>query len=96
MSTAAKNVMAVVCAAGATFALAVALGLRLTPAPRTRLDYLVIGSVATFLMLGVIFGMALVLWIKPRGLLGKGRKQESADSEQEPGRESTHPDQAAR
>ncbi|MGB9610673.1 MAG: hypothetical protein ACPL7M_06845 [Bryobacteraceae bacterium] len=96
MGTAAKHVMAVVCAAVATFALAVALGLRLTPAPRTRLDYLVIGSVATFLMLGVIFGMALVFWIRPRGLLGKGRKQESAGPEQESGSGSPPADQAAR
>lgn len=79
MSTGARNVLGTVCAAVAVFALAVLLGLRLTPPPRTRLDYLVIGSAATFLMLGVVFGMALALWIRPRGLLWFRRKKGQAE-----------------
>ncbi|MGQ9919495.1 MAG: hypothetical protein ACUVS7_19025 [Bryobacteraceae bacterium] len=60
------------------FVLAVAAGLKLTPEPRAQIDYLVIGSVATFLMLGVVFGLSLALWIKPHNLLGKRRPRAQA------------------
>lgn len=89
MGKTARNVLAVICAAVAAFAGAVALGLRLTPAPRTRLDYLVIGSVATFLMLGVIFGFSLSLWIRPRRLLPRRRR---AGGEEPPDASGTGPD----
>lgn len=76
MSPAARRAIAAVLAAAAVFALAVLLGLRLIPPPRTQLDYLVIGSVATFLMLGVVFGLALVWWIRPSALFPRRRKKQ--------------------
>lgn len=79
MSPAARRAIAAVLAAAAVFALAVLLGLWLTPPPRSRLDYLVIGSAATFLLLGVLFGLALAWWIRPGALFPRRRrKQESA------------------
>lgn len=72
-----------VAAAVSVFGLAVAAGLKLTPEPRAQIDYLVIGSVATFLMLGVVFGLVLALWVKPRDFLAKRRqKTRPADSPQ--------------
>ncbi|MCS7043558.1 MAG: hypothetical protein NZR01_12285 [Bryobacteraceae bacterium] len=79
MGTAARNAAAIVLAGAGVFALAVLLGLRITPPPRTSLDYLVIGSVATFLMLGVVFGLVLALWIKPQGLPFRRRKKQPGD-----------------
>lgn len=76
MSSAARRVITAAVSAIAVFALAVLLGLRLAPAPRTKLDYLVIGSVATFLMLGVVFGLALVWWIRPSALFPRRRKKQ--------------------
>lgn len=69
-----KRAALTVAAAVCVFALAVAAGLKLTPEPRAQIDYLVIGSVATFLMLGVVFGLVLALWIKPRDFLAKRRQ----------------------
>lgn len=73
MRPAAKRVLLIAAAATVVFALAVAAGLQLVPEPRAQIDYLVIGSVATFLMLGVVFGLVLVLYVKPRDFLGKRR-----------------------
>jgi hypothetical protein len=80
MSLAARRIVTAIAAAAAAFSLAVFLGLRLTPPPRTRLDYLVIGSVATFLMLGVVFGLALAWWIQPARLFLRRRKKEEASA----------------
>jgi hypothetical protein len=68
-----RRVLIVALIAAAVFAGAVAAGLRLTPEPRTQIDYLVIGSVATFLTLGAVFGLVLFLWVKPREFLVKRR-----------------------
>jgi len=68
-----RRVLIVALIAAAVFAGAVAAGLRLTPEPRTQVDYLVIGSVATFLTLGAVFGLVLFLWVKPREFLVKRR-----------------------
>ncbi|MEJ5368038.1 MAG: hypothetical protein WHT08_06955 [Bryobacteraceae bacterium] len=68
-----KRAILIAAAGAAVFALAVAAGLKLTSAPRTQADYLVIGSVATFLMLGVVFGLLLALWVKPKDFLVKRR-----------------------
>ncbi len=76
MSHSIRRTLAVVAAAAGVFTLAVVVGLQLTPAPRTQVDYLVIGSVATFLMLGAVFGLLLALWIKPRDFLAKRRPKE--------------------
>jgi len=89
MSPSAKRALTIAAAGVAVFAASVLLGLRLTPEPRTELDYLVIGSVATFLMLGVVFGMMLALWIKPRDLFVKRRRK--AGGEEPPGESGNGP-----
>lgn len=76
-----RRVLAVAAAAIVVFALSVIVGLRLTPEPRTQLDYLVIGSVATFLMLGAVFGLLLALWIKPRDFLARRRPKQTGAGE---------------
>lgn len=76
MSSAPRRTLTAIVAAAAAFALAVLLGLWLTPPPRSRLDYLVIGSAATFLMLGVFFGLALAWWIRPDALFPRRRKRQ--------------------
>jgi len=84
MSQSFRRALVVVAAAAGVFTLAVVVGLQLAPAPRTQVDYLVIGSVATFLMLGVVFGLLLALWIKPRDFLGRRRPKEEAGGGEEP------------
>lgn len=83
MSHTFRRSLVVVAAAAGVFLLSVAAGLWLTPEPRTQLDYLVIGSVATFLMLGAVFGLLLTLWIKPREFLAK-RRQKDAGAKESP------------
>ncbi len=76
MSHSFRRALVVVAAAAGVFTLSVVVGLQITPEPRTQVDYLVIGSVATFLMLGAVFGLLLALWIKPRDFLAKRRSKE--------------------
>lgn len=80
MGNSSRRVLAIVAAAAGVFALSVVLGLQLAPEPRTQLDYLVIGAVATFLASGVVFGLILALWIKPRDFLARRRpRQQDTD-----------------
>lgn len=79
-----RRVLMVALIAAAVFAGAVAAGLRLTPEPRTQIDYLVIGSVATFLTLGAVFGLVLFLWVKPREFLVKRRPKPQNQDEGAP------------
>ncbi len=85
MSQSFRRALAITAAAAGVFALSVIVGLQLTPEPRTQLDYLVIGSVATFLMLGAVFGLLLALWIKPRDFLARRRpkKTETGEADKE-------------
>jgi hypothetical protein len=79
MSQSFRRTLVIAAAGAGVFVFAVWMGLQLTPEPRTQLDYLVIGSVATFLMLGAVFGLILTLWIKPRGFLGKRRARQQGE-----------------
>ncbi len=81
MSQSFRRALLIVAAAAGVFTLAAAVGLHFTPEPRTQLDYLVIGSVATFLMLGAVFGLLLALWIKPRDFLARRRQKEDGGGE---------------
>lgn len=81
MSQSFRRALAITAAAIGVFALSVIVGLQLTPEPRTQLDYLVIGSVATFLMLGAVFGLLLALWIKPRDFLARRRPKQAGAGE---------------
>ena len=51
-------------AAAIVFVVTLAVGLRLLPGPHSETDYLVVGSVATFLCLGVLFAVLITTWIK--------------------------------
>jgi len=51
-------------AAAIAFVVTIAIGLRLLPGPHSETDYLVVGSVATFLCLGVLFAVLITTWIK--------------------------------
>ena len=51
-------------AAAIVFAVTVAIGLKILPEPHSETDYLVVGSVATFLSLGVLFAVLITTWIK--------------------------------
>ena len=84
MSSRSRRLLAAASAATGVFALAAAAGLWLAPEPRTQIDYLVIGSVATFLMLGVVFGLALAFWIRPQHFLVKRRPKRPAGPPREP------------
>lgn len=64
---------ALVASVAIVFGLGVAVGLRLTPPPRSETDYLVIGSVATLLGLGVLFAVLVVTWLRAPGIFFKRR-----------------------
>jgi hypothetical protein len=66
-------------AAAIVFAVTVALGLKVLPAPHSETDYLVVGSVATFLSLGVLFAVLITTWIKSPEVFFK--KPRAADTE---------------
>jgi hypothetical protein len=60
-------------AAAIVFVVTIAMGLRLLPGPHTETDYLVVGSVATFLCLGVLFAVLITTWIKSPDVFFKKR-----------------------
>jgi hypothetical protein len=60
-------------AAAIAFVITVAIGLRLLPGPHTETDYLVVGSVATFLCLGVLFSVLITTWIRSPEVFFKKR-----------------------
>lgn len=84
MGNTARRALIVVAIAALVFTGAALAGLWLTPEPRAQIDYLVIGSVATFLMLGVVFGLLLVFWIKPREFLASRRPKPRSPQEGAP------------
>ncbi|MBN9656871.1 MAG: hypothetical protein J0H49_01760 [Acidobacteria bacterium] len=65
--------------AAIVFGVTVAIGLRLLPEPHSETDYLVVGSIATFLSLGVLFAVLIATWIKSPEIFFKRRKKESDD-----------------
>lgn len=55
------------------FCITLAIGLKLLPGPHTETDYLVVGSVATFLCLGVLFAVLITTWIRTPNVFFKKR-----------------------
>jgi cytochrome c oxidase assembly factor CtaG len=55
------------------FGVVVAIGLRLLPGPHTETDYLVVGSVATFIALGVLFVVLITSYVKSPDVFFKRR-----------------------
>ena len=66
-------------AAAIAFVVTVAIGLRLLPGPHSETDYLVVGSIATFLSLGVLFAVLITTWIRSSEVFFKKRTQPQAD-----------------
>lgn len=71
-------------AAAIVFAVTVALGLKVLPEPHSETDYLVVGSVATFFSLGVLFAVLITTWIKAPTVFFKRRPAPGADAEAGP------------
>lgn len=71
-------------AAAIVFVIAVAAGLRLLPGPHTETDYLVVGSVATFLCLGVLFAVLITAWIRSPEVFFKRRSKPQPDGTPRP------------
>jgi hypothetical protein len=67
-------------AAAIAFVITVAVGLRLLPGPHSETDYLVVGSVATFLCLGVLFSVLITTWIRSSDVFFKKRAKPEAGS----------------
>lgn len=65
--------------AAIVFGVTVAIGLRLLPEPRSETDYLVVGSIATFVSLGVLFAVLIATWVKSPEIFFKRRKKEPDD-----------------
>jgi xanthine/uracil permease len=61
------------------FGIVVVAGLRLLPSPHTDSDYLVVGSVATFVALGVLFLALITTWIKTPNVFFKRREKPPED-----------------
>ena len=55
------------------FAVVVAIGLQLLPSPHSETDYLVVGSVATFIALGVLFVVLITSYVKSPDVFFKRR-----------------------
>ncbi len=87
-----KNWLILGFAAVFVFAAVVLIGLRLVPAPHTETDYLVIGSVATFLCMTLLFGALLKTWRQSSDAFFKKRQRkvepDEGDSSQTPPSES--------
>jgi hypothetical protein len=64
MESRAVRVLVLMAAVLIVFGTVVMVGLRLLPAPHTESDYLVVGSVATFIALGVLFLTLISTWVR--------------------------------
>lgn len=80
MRSPAGRILLLIAAAVAVFSASVGVGLRLLPQPHTDTDYLVVGSVATFLTLGVIFAVVLSAWIKTPDVFFRKRKKQPGEA----------------
>ena len=62
------------------FGLALVVGLRLLPEPHSETDYLVVGSIATLLCLGVLFAVMITTWVKSADVFFKKRPKGRAEA----------------
>ncbi|MBI4894013.1 MAG: hypothetical protein HY821_25575 [Acidobacteria bacterium] len=81
MNSALGRTLTLAGAAVIVFGVTVAIGMKLVPPPRTESDYLVIGSVATFLSLIVLFAVLLTTWLKAPEVFFKKRPKRPAGEE---------------
>jgi len=71
------RVLGLIAAVLVVFGTVVAIGLRLLPEPHSETDYLVIGSVATFIALGVLFVVLITSYVKSPEVFFKRREKDS-------------------
>lgn len=82
MGTAAGRALMLAASAVIVFGVTAAIGLKLVPAPHNETDYLVIGSIATLLALGVLFAVLLTTWLRSPDVFF--RRRPKAASEEKP------------
>lgn len=63
--------------AAIVFGVTVAIGLKLLPVPHSETDYLVVGSIATFVSLAVLFGVLIATYVRSPEIFFKRRKRDS-------------------
>ena len=63
--------------AAALFASVALIGLQVMPRPHTSADLMVIGSIATFVSLGAVFGVLILTWTKSPDTFYKRRSKPS-------------------
>ncbi|MBI5281917.1 MAG: hypothetical protein HY858_09565 [Candidatus Solibacter usitatus] len=73
-----------ICGAGIVFGVTVAVGLQVLPGPHTETDFLVVGSAATLLSLGVVFGVLIGTWVKSPELFFKRRQAQAREDQEKP------------
>lgn len=80
MQSAASRVLILSAGILSVFGSAVLILLRVMPEPRSPLDYVVIGAVATFAAMLVLFVILITTWIKSADVFYKKRARESPDT----------------
>lgn len=83
MGTAAGRALMLAASAVIVFGVTVAIGLKLVPGPRNETDYLVIGSIATLLALGVLFAVLLTTWLRSPDIFFRRRPKTVSEDKPE-------------
>lgn len=83
MGTAAGRALMLVASAVIVFGVTVAIGLKILPAPHNETDYLVVGSVATFLALIVLFAVLLTTWLRSPDVFFRRRPKPTPEESSE-------------
>ena len=79
MGTAAGRALMLAASAVIVFGVTVAIGLKILPSPHNETDYLVVGSVATFLSLIVLFAVLLTTWLRSPDVFFRRRPKVSEE-----------------
>jgi hypothetical protein len=75
MTKSASRWVGLLAALGITFAASVAIGLKVLPGPHSETDYLVVGSIATLLALGVLFAFLINAWVRTPDVFFRRRRK---------------------
>lgn len=81
MQSTPRQVAILLLALAGVFFLVVAVLHKLMPGPRRDVDYLVMGALATFACLGVLFLVLINTWMKGHAVFFKRRKPEPGEDE---------------
>ncbi len=80
MGTATGRALMLVASAVIVFGVTVAIGLKILPGPHNETDYLVVGSVATFLALVVLFAVLLTTWLRSPDIFFRKRTKPNPEA----------------